>query len=155
MRVSEGSSGHKDALDDLHAFMKAHPEMKLKVEAMIEGTGGVFVRYIKRALASRQAEDELRSGVSRTNSSASLFTRVSPFTVRCTHPVCSRSQPEQHPHPSCAGPRHRLLRAPERRPQRLRASLRRWTIRKRRRGFGRCRTSSSTRAGAASGAQLQ
>ncbi len=76
MRVSEDSSGHKDALDDLHTFMKAHPEMRLKIEAMIEGTGGVFVRYIKRALASRQAEDELRSGVSRTNSSASLYITV-------------------------------------------------------------------------------
>lgn len=73
MRVSEDSSGHKDALDDLYTFMKAHPEMKLKIEAMIDGTGGVFVRYIKRALASRQAEDELRSGVSRTNSSTFLY----------------------------------------------------------------------------------
>ena len=73
MRVSEDSSGHKDALNDLYAFMKVHPEMKLKVEAMIEGTGGVFVRYIKRALASRQAEDELRSGVSRTSSSTFLY----------------------------------------------------------------------------------
>lgn len=73
MRVSEDSSGHKDALDDLYTFMKAHPEMKLKIEAMIEGTGGVFVRYIKRALASRQAEDELRSGVSRPNSSTFLY----------------------------------------------------------------------------------
>lgn len=73
MRVSEDSSGHKDALDDLYAFMKAYPEVKLKVESMIEGTGGVFVRYIRRALASRQAEDELRSGVSRTNSSAFLY----------------------------------------------------------------------------------
>lgn len=81
MRVSEDSSGHKDALDDLHTFMKAHPEMRLKVEAMIDGTGGVFVRYIKRALASRQAEDELRSGVSRTNSSAPLYTL---FTVQHT-----------------------------------------------------------------------
>lgn len=73
MRVSEDSSGHKDALDDLYTFMKAHPEMKLKIEAMIDGTGGVFVRYIKRALASRQAEDELRSGMSRTNSSTFLY----------------------------------------------------------------------------------
>ena len=65
--------------------MKAHPDMKLKIEAMIEGTGGVFVRYIRRALASRQAEDELRSGMSRTNSSASLY--LSPFSVRHTDPI--------------------------------------------------------------------
>jgi len=81
MRVSEDSSGHKDALDDLYVFMKAHPEMKLKIEAMIEGTGGVFVRYIKRALASRQAEDELRSGVSRTNS---IRTASTPLSRRST-----------------------------------------------------------------------
>jgi hypothetical protein len=81
MRVSEDSSGHKDALDDLYTFMKAHPEMKLKIESMIEGTGGVFVRYIKRALASRQAEDELRSGVSRTNSSPFLYIPLLLFNV--------------------------------------------------------------------------
>lgn len=54
-------------MNDLHNFIKAHPEKKAQVDAMIDGTGGVFVRYIRRALASRQAEDELRSGTPRSS----------------------------------------------------------------------------------------
>jgi cytoskeleton-associated protein 5 len=53
---------HKDAINDLWNFIKSHPQMKSRVDAMIDGTGGVYMRYIRRALASRQAEDDLRSG---------------------------------------------------------------------------------------------
>ncbi|CAG8611966.1 10009_t:CDS:2, partial [Acaulospora colombiana] len=58
---------HKDAINDLWNFIKAHPEMKPRVDAMIDGTGGVYMRYIRRALASRQAEDDLRSGTPRSS----------------------------------------------------------------------------------------
>jgi cytoskeleton-associated protein 5 len=63
---------HKDAINDLWNFIKVHPEMKSRVDAMIDGTGGVYMRYIRRALASRQAEDDLRTGTPRTSSKLSM-----------------------------------------------------------------------------------
>jgi cytoskeleton-associated protein 5 len=64
MKASAAENGamHKDAINDLWNFIKSHPQMKSRVDAMIDGTGGVYMRYIRRALASRQAEDDLRSG---------------------------------------------------------------------------------------------
>ena len=64
MKASAAENGamHKDAITDLWNFIKLHPQMKSRVDAMIDGTGGVYMRYIRRALASRQAEDDLRSG---------------------------------------------------------------------------------------------
>jgi cytoskeleton-associated protein 5 len=70
MKASAAENGamHKDAINDLWNFIKVHPEKKARVDAMIDGTGGVYMRYIRRALASRQAEDDLRSGTPRNSS---------------------------------------------------------------------------------------
>lgn len=82
MKASAAENGamHKDAITDLWNFIKVHPQMKPGVDAMIDGTGGVYMRYIRRALASRQAEDDLRSGGSssgpRTSSESLFFLKV-------------------------------------------------------------------------------
>lgn len=87
--AAENGAMHKDAITDLWNFIKAHPEKKARVDSMIDGTGGVYMRYIRRALASRQAEDDLRSGTPRTSSEYQnlfcnvyrLIHRVSAFRV--------------------------------------------------------------------------
>jgi cytoskeleton-associated protein 5 len=65
-QIDDGSM-HKNALNDLYNFIKEHPEKKARVDSMLDTTGGPFMRYIRRALASRQAEDDLRSGTPRAS----------------------------------------------------------------------------------------
>ncbi|KAG8752716.1 Microtubule-associated protein, microtubule dynamics during spindle orientation [Serendipita sp. 396] len=82
--AAENGAMHKDAINDLWNFVKAHPEMKTRVDAMIDSTGGVYMRYIRRALASRQAEDDLRSGTSRSSvrSDSVDMSQIAPSPVR-------------------------------------------------------------------------
>ncbi|CAG7849449.1 Spindle pole body component alp14 AltName: Full=Altered polarity protein 14 [Serendipita indica DSM 11827] len=63
----ENGAMHNDAITELWNFIKAHPEKKPRVDAMIDSTGGVYTRYIRRALARRQAEDDLSSATPRVS----------------------------------------------------------------------------------------
>lgn len=80
MKASAAENGamHKDAINDLWNFIKTHPQMKPRVDAMIDGTGGVYMRYIRRALASRQAEDDLRSGGGSQSGTRTLSELIQP-----------------------------------------------------------------------------
>lgn len=119
MKASAADNGamHKDAMDDLWNFINAHPERKAAVDAMIESTGGVFARYIRRALASRQAEHDLRTGTPRTSSEHPetlsvliLYANGAPQCVptRLTWGTTTLLPPRRLPEPP--GPQDALLR---------------------------------------------
>lgn len=56
-RISQKDQS-RQAIKDLYEFQKRHPEKVGQIERSLQMTGPIFQRYIKRALANHQAEDE-------------------------------------------------------------------------------------------------
>ncbi|CAO1622080.1 unnamed protein product [Sympodiomycopsis kandeliae] len=56
-RISQKDQSRK-AIKDLYEFQKKYPSKQSHIDRSLQGTGPIFQRYIKRALANHAAEDE-------------------------------------------------------------------------------------------------